>query len=133
MSLIEADLLLAYVEWLLNLQSAANSPPVTASEIDVITPYTGQAAYIRQQVAQRQIAKGFKVLTSQVVQSDEGKIVLLSLVRNVPDKVHLLAFIADKKQLCVNLCRAMLYLVIFGDWTKCSGQAMFARTEETYH
>ncbi|WPH01805.1 P-loop containing nucleoside triphosphate hydrolase protein [Acrodontium crateriforme] len=119
----EANLLVDHIAWLVDNEGKRTIPEggrkITYDDILVISPYTGQVAYINQLIWHMKLFNETsrpKVLTSNTVQGDEAPIVLLSMVRNTPNKPLKLGFVGQKKQLCVNFSRVKNYQITFGNW-----------------
>lgn len=116
---VEADLLIAHVQWLRNLEVPEGGREIRYDDILIISPYTGQVSHINQKIFGMNLGDDTgrpRVMTSSTVQGGEANIVLLSLVRNNPDRPLKLGFIGQKKQLCVNFSRVKQYQVTFGNW-----------------
>jgi superfamily I DNA and/or RNA helicase len=131
----EANLVLDTIDWLLNQPAGIESRPVSPDDICVITPYSAQMEYIRKQLGNRfgsVIRKQIRVLSTIRVQSDETEIVLLSLVRNVPDAPLDLGFIMESKALNVAFSRVKTCLMVFGNFREWASKASEKNPEFNY-
>lgn len=120
----EADTLVSYVKFLLEfIPGGPSTRRVQASDILVITPYSGQASAIRFKLSLLRDSIKFadpkdirvEIMTSGSVQGHEGNIVLLSLTRNIVGQPVNLGFVRSRKQLCVNFSRTKVHMVTFGN------------------
>ena len=111
----EAAMLVSHVQWLLSLVPPQNGRRVTPADILVISPYGGQMVELRKRLAANGI-RDVTVMNSAMVQGSERNIVLLSVVRNLPNEPDSLGFVSESKQACVNFSRVKEYMVTFGNF-----------------
>lgn len=103
--------------------TCTKAPPggesIGLSDFLVISPYSAQVTLIRQKLAQAELSMRdikVKVTTARGVQGNEGTFVIVSFVRNTPDRPEDFGFIYEKEGLNVMCSRARQALVLIGNF-----------------
>ncbi|CAF4986027.1 unnamed protein product, partial [Rotaria sp. Silwood1] len=84
-------------------------------QITVLVMYLGQRQFIAKQVKQRKLLYGVRIMVTDNYQGEENDIIILSLVRNNPEKN--IGFLKTHNRICVSLSRARCGLFVIGNMT----------------
>ncbi|KAF2135339.1 uncharacterized protein K452DRAFT_303607 [Aplosporella prunicola CBS 121167] len=112
----EAEAVVIFARTLLNYEPAdeAQTPKIQPGDMQIVTPYSAQMREIQKQLYSTGLPD-VRVKTTRGMQSDEARIVLVSLVSNNEDPLDV-DIIKEKRQLNSALSRASDFLAIFGNW-----------------
>ena len=91
---------------------------ITATDIMILTPYTGQAMLLEQfAAAQGNLVDGIRICTVTQAQGGEAVVVMLSTVMTAnPANPFSAAFIGDASRLNVAMTRQRVATLVFGTW-----------------
>ncbi|CAF1167216.1 unnamed protein product [Rotaria sordida] len=84
-------------------------------QITVLTMYLGQRQFIAKLAKQRALLYGVRIMITDNYQGEENDIIILSLVRNNPEKN--IGFLKTHNRICVALSRARCGLFVIGNMT----------------
>ncbi|KAH9488055.1 NFX1-type zinc finger-containing protein 1 [Bulinus truncatus] len=103
-----------------------------ASQITILTTYSGQVYLIRKTMRERQLVDPVRVTSVDNFQGEENDIILLSLVRSNEDNKA--GFIKVNNRICVALSRAKKGLYAIGNFDMLSAQSkLWHKIVETFH
>jgi superfamily I DNA and/or RNA helicase len=115
----EADLVVRFVRELL-------TAGLSASQVAVITPYSGQVRLLRERLAE----PGLEIDSVDGFQGREKEAVVISLVRSNPKGE--VGFLSDSRRLNVALTRARRKLIVIGDSATLSAESFLQRLVEHF-
>uniref|UniRef100_A0A671WYN2 RNA helicase n=1 Tax=Sparus aurata TaxID=8175 RepID=A0A671WYN2_SPAAU len=124
----EVEVLMDYVEKLLQKQAKKVQPAVSPSDIGIIAPYRKQVQKIRKALhivgknLKLRDVSDLKVGTVEEFQGQERRVIMVSTVRSRPDYTELdkefnLGFIKNEKRFNVAVTRAKALLIVVGNPT----------------
>lgn len=123
----EARFVVAFI-----LAACRHTPPeggrqITVDDFLVLCPYTAQCHLINTLLYKRGVnheGQLVEVASTRAVQGKEGEIVILSMVRNDPQKALNLGFVPESHQLNVAFSRPKQAMICFGNFVAWMNQAI---------
>ncbi|XP_073326374.1 putative helicase mov-10-B.1 [Pagrus major] len=125
-NIMEVEVLMEYVEKLLQTHGENGQPTVLPSDIGIIAPYSKQVQKIRK--ALDKVGKnlklkdmsGLKVGSVEEFQGQERRVIMVSTVRSSPDYTDIdkefnLGFVKNEKRFNVAVTRAKALLIVVGN------------------
>ncbi|KAM3933121.1 helicase MOV-10 [Leptodactylus fuscus] len=120
----EIEVLVSYLQDLLESQGKKGIPKISPKEIGIISPYRKQVEKIRKAIDKvfKAVAdiKDLKIGSVEEFQGQERKVILISTVRSCPDYVKFdeefsLGFLKNPKRFNVSITRAKALLIMIGN------------------